>query len=68
VRDTGEAIDELAESAAARLDSTAAFVRNYDPGDIVVDLGRFVRRHPATFIAVAAGFVLGFAVRRKWVA
>lgn len=68
VRDTAEAIDELAESAAAKLDSTAAYVRNYDAGDIFVDLGKFVRRHPATFIAgaVAAGFVLGFSLERSW--
>ncbi len=70
VRDTAEAIDELAESAAAKLDSTAAFVRDYDPGEVFVTLGRVVGRHPAVFLtgAAVAGFLFGFAARRKWMA
>jgi hypothetical protein len=70
VRDTGEAIDELVESTAARLDSTAAFVRHYDPGDVLVTVKKFVGSHPAVFLtgAAAAGFLFGFAARRKWMA
>jgi hypothetical protein len=68
VRDTAEAIDELAESTATKLDSTAPFVRNYDPGDAFVALGKVIGRHAAIFLtgAVAAGFVLGFAARSKF--
>jgi len=70
VRDTAGAIDELAESTATKLDSTAAFVRNYDPGDVFVSLAKVVGRHPAIFLsgAAAAGFAFGFAARRKWIA
>lgn len=68
VRDTAEAIDELAESTATKLDSTAAFVRNYDPGDVFVALGKVIGRHAGIFLtgAAAAGFVLGFAARSKF--
>jgi hypothetical protein len=70
VRDTGEAIDELVESTAAKLDSTAVFVRNYDPGNVLVTFKKFVGHHPAIFITgvAAAGFLFGVAARRKWVA
>ena len=70
VRDTAGAIDELADSTAAKLDSTAAFVRYYDPGEVFVNLRKVVGRHPAIFLtgAAAAGFVFGFAARRKWIA
>jgi hypothetical protein len=70
VRDTAEAIDELAENTAAKLDSTASFVRNYDPADVFVTLYKVIGRHPAIFLtgAAAAGFLLGFAARRKWIA
>jgi hypothetical protein len=69
VRDTAEAIDELAESTATKLDSTAAFVRDYDPGDVLVTLRKVVGRHAAIFLtgAAAVGFVFGFAARRKWI-
>jgi hypothetical protein len=68
VRDTAEAIDELAESTATKLDSTAAFVRNYNPADVFVTLGKVIGRHAAIFLtgAAAAGFVLGFAARSRF--
>jgi len=71
VRATGrqgsEAIDDLASSAASKLDSTAAYVRRHDPSDMLGDLQQVVRRHPASFLVGAAvvGFFLGSAGRRK---
>ncbi len=72
VRSTGrqgsEVIDNLAESAAAQLDSTAKYVRNHDIGEMLLgDLRLVVRRHPTSFVvgAVAFGFFLASAIRRK---
>jgi ElaB/YqjD/DUF883 family membrane-anchored ribosome-binding protein len=71
VRTTGrqgsEAIDDLANSAASKLDSTAAYVRRHDTSDMLGDLQQLVRRHPASFLVGAAvvGFFLGSAGRRK---
>jgi len=68
VRNTGAAIDELAERAAATLDSTAGYVRSHDSGDILAGLRQVVHRHPASFVAgaVAAGFFFGFVFRKRW--
>lgn len=62
VRDAGRAVDELAKRTATRLDSTAAYVRHP-----VIHLRQNIRRHPAGFVAwaAAAGFLLGFAIRKK---
>jgi hypothetical protein len=63
VRDAGGIIDELAGLAAARLDSTAAYVRRHDPGIGLDHMRRIIRRHPARIVAgaAAAGFVFGMA-------
>ncbi|MGJ5815940.1 hypothetical protein [Paludibaculum fermentans] len=67
VREAGEALDELAEQAAARLDRSAAYVRNYDLNGLVPNLRQAIRRHPAGFItgAIAAGILVGLAMRGK---
>lgn len=71
VRATGrqgsEAIEDLANNAASKLDSSAAYVRRHDVGDMLGNLRQVVRQHPASFLvgAVAAGFFLGSAIRRK---
>lgn len=67
VRDAGEAIDELAEKTAVKLDQGAECVRNYDMGGLLVNLQQLIRRHPAGFVtgAAAAGFLIGLSARRK---
>lgn len=65
VRKTGrqgsEAIDNLATSAADRLDATASYVENHDLHDAFVGLRRFGRRHLAGSLvaAVTIGFFAG---------
>jgi hypothetical protein len=68
LREAGEAIDNLAEAAAAKLDSTAAYVRRHDLRDMLKDFRPVIRRHPAAFAmgAAAGGIVLAFAMRRRW--
>jgi ElaB/YqjD/DUF883 family membrane-anchored ribosome-binding protein len=71
VRSTGrqgsEAIEDLTKSAASKLDSTAAYVRKHDMGDMLGHLRHVVRRNPTSFIvgAAAIGFFLGTAIRRE---
>jgi ElaB/YqjD/DUF883 family membrane-anchored ribosome-binding protein len=70
VRKTGrqgsEAIDNLATSAADRLDATASFVEDHDLRDAFTGLRRFGRRHlTGSLVAAAAiGFLAGSALRR----
>src|SRR3954469_11274493 len=63
VRDAGEAIDHLAERTAAKLDSTAAYVRRYDPASRLREMREAIRRRPAASVAgaAAAGFLFGMA-------
>jgi hypothetical protein len=71
VRTTGrqgaEAIGTLSENAAGRLDSTAAYVRSYDVGGMLVNLRQVIARNPTGFLvlAVSIGFLAGSAVRRN---
>jgi hypothetical protein len=71
VRTTGrygaETIGTLSESAAGKLDSTAAYVRSHDVGGMLISLRRVIRRHPTGFLVLAAGigFLAGSAVRNK---
>ncbi len=66
VRDAGEAVGELAASAAAKLDNGAECVRDYDLGRVLLNLRQVISRHPAGFIAgaAAAGFLIGRAARK----
>ena len=71
VRNTGRqgsgTIEDLSKGTAYKLDSTAAYVRNHDLGDMLGNVRRLVREHPASSVvgAVAVGFLLGSAIRRK---
>ena len=71
VRTTGrqgaERIDTLSESAAGKLDSTAAYVRSHNVGDMLVNLGQFIGKHPTGFLLLAAGigFLAGSAIQRN---
>ena len=53
-----ETIGTVAQSAAAKLESTAAYVRTHDAGDMLLRLRQLITRHPAGFLIVAAGIVL----------
>jgi hypothetical protein len=70
VRTTGhqgaKTIETLSESAAVKLDSTAAYVRSHDVGGMLINLRQVIGRHPAGFLVLAAGigFVAGSVVRR----
>jgi ElaB/YqjD/DUF883 family membrane-anchored ribosome-binding protein len=70
VRATGrqgsEAIDNLANSAADKLDATASYVENYDPRDVLTGLRRAIRRYPAGSLVIATtiGLFAGCAIRQ----
>jgi len=70
VRKTGrqgsEAIDNLANGAADRLDATADYVEDHDLGDALTGLRRFGRRHltGSLVVAGAIGFLAGSAISR----
>jgi hypothetical protein len=70
VRETGcqgsKAIDNLATSAADRLDATASYVEDHDLRDAFTGLRRFGRRHLAGSLMAAAaiGFLAGSAFSR----
>jgi hypothetical protein len=71
VRTTGrhgaETIETLSESAAGKLDSTAAYVRSHDVGGMLTNLRQMIGRNPAGFLLLAAGigFLAGSAARRS---
>jgi len=62
-----ETIETLSESAAGKLDSTAAYVRRHSVGGMLINLRQVIRRHPTGFLVLAAGigFLAGSAVRRN---
>jgi hypothetical protein len=71
IRSTGrygaETVEGLSESAAGRLDSTAAYVRSHDLGGALINLRQVISRHPTGFLFLAAGigFLAGSAVQRS---
>ena len=66
IRDAGEAVGEMADNAAAKLDHSAEYVRDYDLGGVLVNLRKMIRHNPAGFVAGAlvAGFLVGRAARK----
>ena len=58
------AIDDLAEAAATRLDSTAKYIRTYNP---LSALQNVMKQSPGITLCVgiAAGLLVGFSVRRS---
>lgn len=70
VRTTGrqgtETIETLAESAADKLDSTAAYMRSHDVGGMLINLRQMIGRNPARFLLLAAGigFLAGSILHR----
>ena len=71
VRTTGrqgaKTIGTVSESAAGKLDSTAAYVRSHDVGGMLLNLRQVVALHPTRFLVLAAGigFLAGSAFRRN---
>jgi hypothetical protein len=66
-RQGAERIDTLSRSAAGKLDSTAAYVRSHNVGDMLVNLGQVIAKHPTGFLLLAAGigFLAGSAIQRN---
>jgi len=66
VRKGSKAIEDLAESAASKLDGAGLYVENHNAKRAMGQTGQLVRRYPAEsiLVAAAAGFVSGFAIRR----
>ena len=62
VPQAGEVMDELA-ARAARLASSAGYVRRHEPGIGLGRMRRIIRRYPPRIVAggAAAGFVFGMA-------
>jgi ElaB/YqjD/DUF883 family membrane-anchored ribosome-binding protein len=61
-----DVIDDLATSAADRLDATASYVEDHDPRGLISGCRQFIRQHPtgSLMAATAIGFVAGSAIRR----
>jgi len=57
----------MSESAAGKLDSTAAYVRSHDVGGMLGNLRQVIGRNPAGFLILAAGigFLAGSAFGRN---
>jgi hypothetical protein len=66
-RDGAKTIETMSESAAGKLDSTAAYVRSHDVGGMLGNLRQVIGRNPTGFLILAAGigFLAGSAFRRS---
>ena len=64
-------VEECAENTGARLDSTSSYIRKHDGADMMHDLRTIVRRHPGSFLLLAAsvaaciGYVTGTKANRQ---
>ena len=66
IRKGSKAIDELAESAADKLDGAGSYVEKHNVKRTIGESRKLVRQYPAESLALAAGvgFIIGFAFRR----
>jgi hypothetical protein len=66
IRRRSDAVANLAESAAAKLDDAGSYVEKHDLKWIVGESGQILRRYrtKSFVIAVGLGFLAGFAIRR----
>jgi ElaB/YqjD/DUF883 family membrane-anchored ribosome-binding protein len=66
IRKGSRAIDDLAETAAGKLDGAGSYVEKHKVKRTIGESRKLVRQYPAELLAVAAGvgFVIGFAFRR----
>jgi ElaB/YqjD/DUF883 family membrane-anchored ribosome-binding protein len=65
-RNSSEKIDELATSAAGKLDATASYIQDHDMKSVIASVRHFLRWHPVRSLRLASGIGLfaGFAVRQ----
>jgi hypothetical protein len=65
-RDGAQAIENMSEKAAGKLDFAAEYVRSHDVGGVLGNLRQVIGRNPTGFFILAAGigFLAGSAFRR----
>jgi len=63
----GDTVQNAARTVASGMEHSATYLREHDFTDMQADIGNFVRRHPGQSLiaALAAGFLLGQALRRS---
>ena len=61
---SGQGITRLANAAAGEIDTTAEYVREHTPHQMMADLKYFVRRHPGASVVGAA--IVGVLVGRQF--
>jgi ElaB/YqjD/DUF883 family membrane-anchored ribosome-binding protein len=63
----GQTVQNAARSVASGMERSASYLREHDFSDMQADAENFVRRHPGKTLiaALAAGFLLGQALRRS---
>jgi ElaB/YqjD/DUF883 family membrane-anchored ribosome-binding protein len=63
----GQKVSGMARTAADRLETAASYVRDHDAKAMADDARHVVRQNPAgsMLAACAAGFVVGFLMRRR---
>ncbi len=66
IRMGSKAIEDLAESAANKLDGAGSYVEKHNVKRTIGESRQLVRRYPAEslFLAAGVGFLTGFAIRR----
>jgi ElaB/YqjD/DUF883 family membrane-anchored ribosome-binding protein len=62
----GPKVQQLAQTAAERLSTTADYIRSHDPKRMLADVERVVMNNPGPSLVIAAafGFVVGRALTR----
>jgi ElaB/YqjD/DUF883 family membrane-anchored ribosome-binding protein len=65
-RHSCEVLDDLATSAADKMDVTASYVEDHDPRRLFAGCRQFISKYPtgSLMVATAIGFVAGSTVRR----
>jgi len=63
----GDKVHNVAHTVASGMERSATYLREHEFGDMQADAENFVRRHPGQSLiaALAAGFLLGQALRRS---
>jgi len=63
----GDKVHSAARTVASGMERSATYLREHQFSDMQADVENFVRRHPgqSLIVAVAAGFLLGQALRRS---
>jgi ElaB/YqjD/DUF883 family membrane-anchored ribosome-binding protein len=62
----GETVENVAHSAADKLEATAGYIRKHDIKAMLSDIQAFVKRNPVPSVLIAAsiGFLIGRALRK----